>query len=206
MLCTVCSLTFDSPKEVRLRRAYTQNGASLAYSLSAHWNRSLAFSYMAAPEAEASFKKMSTVEMVDAADMIVRGTIAETWTEVDENGRIWTRAQINIIESYKGAGDARSIVVDQLGGEYGGVRMHDSAAQFSHGEEAVLSSTNFAAVNCARSPCSPGNGPFVWTPTRKPKSSSDSRSKPEKSTTIGSFLFHHLEVRILSLRLQNHDQ
>ena len=100
----------------------------------------LACSYLAAtPEAEASFKKMSTVEMVDAADMIVRGTVVETWTEVGEHGRIWTRAQINIIESYKGAGDARSIVVDQLGGEYGGVRMHiDSAAQFSHGEEIVI--------------------------------------------------------------------
>ena len=100
----------------------------------------VAGSYIATvPEAEASFKKMSTVDMVDEADIIVRGTVVETWTEVGEHGRIWTRAQIDIIENYKGAGESASIVVDQLGGEYAGVRMHvDSAAQFSHGEEVVL--------------------------------------------------------------------
>ena len=161
----------------------------------------LACSYLAAtPEAEASFKKMSTVEMVDAADMIVRGTVVETWTEVGEHGRIWTRAQINIIESYKGAGRRdpsswTSSVANTPAFACTSIPLLSSATV----KRWSFSSTNFATVNYARSPCSPGNGPFVWTLTRKPKSSSDSRSKPEKSTTIGSFLFHHLGLEFISL-------
>ena len=94
----------------------------------------------AAPEAQAtSLKKMTTVEMVDAADLIVRGTVAETWTEVGENGRIWTRAQVDVQKTYKGEQGLETIVVDQLGGQYAGVTMHvEGAARFSHGEEIVI--------------------------------------------------------------------
>ena len=101
----------------------------------------LGCSFIAAtPEAQAtSLKKMTTVEMVDTADMIVRGTVAETWTEVGQNGRIWTRAQIDIVRTYKGELGLDTIVIDQLGGKYAGVTMHiEGAARFSHGEEIVI--------------------------------------------------------------------
>jgi hypothetical protein len=86
-----------------------------------------------------SLKKMTTVQMVDASDLIVRGTVAETWTELEENGKIWTRAQIDISRVYKGEGQLETIVVDQLGGHYAGVTMHvEGATRFSHGEEVVI--------------------------------------------------------------------
>jgi hypothetical protein len=92
------------------------------------------------PEAEAtSLKKMTTVQMVDGSDLIVRGTVAETWTEVGENGRIWTRAQLDIIRVYKGESQIDTVVVDQLGGAFGGVTMHvEGATRFSTDEEIVI--------------------------------------------------------------------
>ena len=93
----------------------------------------------ASPDAEASFKTMTTNDMVDASDFIVRGTVTETWTEVGEHGRIWTRAQLDVTRTYKGDTDLQTIVIDQLGGQYAGVTMHvDSAARFSYGEEIVV--------------------------------------------------------------------
>jgi hypothetical protein len=91
-------------------------------------------------EAQAtSLKKMTTVDMVDTADLVVRGTVAETWTEVGEHGRIWTRAQIDIQQTYKGETGLETIVVDQLGGHYAGVTMHiEGASRFSQDEEVVI--------------------------------------------------------------------
>ena len=91
-------------------------------------------------EAEAtSLKKMSTEQMVDASDLILRGTVAETWTEVAEGGRIWTRAQVDVTRVYKGDSTIETIVVDQLGGHYAGVTMHvEGATRFSHEEEIVI--------------------------------------------------------------------
>ena len=91
-------------------------------------------------EAEAtSLKKMSTEQMVDASDLIIRGTVAETWTEVAGGGRIWTRAQVDVTRVYKGDETIETVVVDQLGGHYGGITMHvEGATRFSHEEEIVI--------------------------------------------------------------------
>ena len=86
-----------------------------------------------------SLKKMTTVQMVDASDLIIRGTVAETWTELAENGVIWTRAQIDISRVYKGDSQLETIVVDQLGGHYAGVSMHvEGATRFGHDEDVVI--------------------------------------------------------------------
>ena len=92
-----------------------------------------------APDAEAtSFRQMTFEQRVDMADVIVRGTVDEVWTERDDVGRIWTRAQLSVEQTYKG--EARdALIVDQLGGTYAGMRMPmDGAARFSEGEEIVV--------------------------------------------------------------------
>jgi hypothetical protein len=86
-----------------------------------------------------SLKKMTTVQKVDASDLIVRGTVVETWTELAENGVIWTRAQIDISRVYKGDSQLETIVVDQLGGHYAGVSMHvEGATRFGQSEEVFI--------------------------------------------------------------------
>ena len=91
-------------------------------------------------EAQATtLMEMTTEEMVDMSDLVLRGTVSETWTEMGENGRIWTRAQIDVDHMYKGDGDIDTVVVDQLGGHHAGVTMHiEGATRFSIGEEIVI--------------------------------------------------------------------
>ena len=82
---------------------------------------------------------LSTDQLVDASDLVVRGTVTEVWTEPDAQGRIWTRAQVEVLDVLKGDADAEAVVVDQPGGDWGG--MHTtvySVARFSRGEDAVL--------------------------------------------------------------------
>jgi hypothetical protein len=83
--------------------------------------------------------QLSTIQMVDASDAIVRGTITEVWAEEDENGIVWTRAQIEVSQTYKGKAKKKAFIVDQLGGNFGGnVSSVPGAARFSPGEEGVF--------------------------------------------------------------------
>jgi len=96
---------------------------------------------VAAPgDAQATtFKELTEAERVDLADMIVRGTVTEVWTERDDRGVIWTRAQVEVSSVLKGDATIDALIVDQLGGEWAGLRMQvGGAARFSAGEDAVL--------------------------------------------------------------------
>jgi hypothetical protein len=83
--------------------------------------------------------QLSTPQMVDAADTIVRGTITEVWTEEDANGIVWTRAQLEVNQSYKGQNVKDAYVIDQMGGRFGGNETTvGGRAQFSPGEEGIF--------------------------------------------------------------------
>jgi len=83
--------------------------------------------------------QLSTPQMVDASDAIVRGKITEVWTEEDENGIVWTRAQLEVSQSYKGQNVKDAYVIDQIGGRFGGNETQVSGrAHFSPGEEGVF--------------------------------------------------------------------
>ncbi len=84
------------------------------------------------------FLQLTPEEAIDRADLIVRGTVTEVWTERDERGRVWTRAQVEVTERFKG--DSRdAIIVEQIGGTFAGIpTMVAAAAEFSAGEEVVM--------------------------------------------------------------------
>jgi hypothetical protein len=83
--------------------------------------------------------QLSTHQMVDASDAIVRGTITEVWTEEDANGIVWTRAQLEVSRSYKGQNVKDAYVIDQMGGQFGGNETTvGGRAQFSPGEEGIF--------------------------------------------------------------------
>ena len=83
--------------------------------------------------------ELNTHQMVDAADTIVRGTITEVWSEEDEKGVVWTRAQLEVTETYKGQTARNALVIDQMGGRFGrNVSTVVGAAKFSPGEEGVF--------------------------------------------------------------------
>jgi hypothetical protein len=83
--------------------------------------------------------QLSTPQMVDAATSIVRGTITEVWTEEDDKGIVWTRAQLEVSKTYKGDSTKNAYIIDQMGGQFGGnISSVLSAARFSAGEEGVF--------------------------------------------------------------------
>lgn len=92
-----------------------------------------------APARATTMAPLTTPQLVDASDAVVRGTVTEVWTEPDAQGRVWTRASVVVQEVYKGDADATAVIVDQIGGAYGGkVTSVEGVARFSVGEEAVF--------------------------------------------------------------------
>ena len=110
------------------------------------WTRTLALSGALAVPALAprdatatTFMKTTLEQRVEMADVIVRGTVAEVWTERDDQGVIWTRAQIEVSDVLKGDSDLETVVVDQIGGEWAGMHMAMAgASRYSPGEEIVV--------------------------------------------------------------------
>ena len=104
----------------------------------------LAFSVLTgpmAPEAEATtLSPLSTEQMTDAADLIVRGRVISQWVMTNPAGYIVTRALIDVERAYKGdvaVGEVLS--VDSPGGDYFGMLANTQlAARFSAGEEVFL--------------------------------------------------------------------
>jgi hypothetical protein len=83
--------------------------------------------------------QLSTTQLVDASDSIVRGVITEVWTEEDDNGIVWTRSQIEVSKTLKGDSKRSAYIVDQMGGKFGGNLTHMAGtARFSVGEEGVF--------------------------------------------------------------------
>ena len=82
---------------------------------------------------------LTTDQLVDSSDAIVRGKIVEIWTEQANDGSVWTRAQVEVSQTYKGDASRTAYVIDQAGGTWGSSRtIVHGAARFSQGEEVVL--------------------------------------------------------------------
>ena len=99
----------------------------------------IALGTTATQEAHATSMIRATVEdLTDAAHYIVRGTVTEVWTETDANGRIWTRAQLEVSHQYKGeAGEG--LIISQLGGvHHNDFSLIEGSARFSVGEEGLF--------------------------------------------------------------------
>lgn len=85
-----------------------------------------------------SIATLDLAQLTDAADTIARGTVVEVWTELDEGGRVWTHAQVEVVSIFKGA-DTALMIVSQPGGEWGNRTTHVSgSARFSVGEDTHL--------------------------------------------------------------------
>ena len=83
--------------------------------------------------------RLSTNQMVDASDSIVRGKILEVWTEEDARGVVWTRAQLEVTQVLKGDSNRKKYILDQMGGTFGGSQSFVSGrAHFSVGEEGIF--------------------------------------------------------------------
>ena len=89
--------------------------------------------------ANASMVELSQDQLIDASNAIVRAVVTEIWTEEDTRGVVWTRAQIEVVDTYKGNKLVKAYIVDQLGGRFGGNATDmDAGARFSVGEEAIF--------------------------------------------------------------------
>jgi hypothetical protein len=88
--------------------------------------------------AATSMVNLSTEQLTDAADSIVKGTVGAVWTEIDDGGKCWTRARVEVEAVLKGA-PGREVVVSQLGGICGPTGgWVESTARFSEGEVAYF--------------------------------------------------------------------
>jgi len=89
--------------------------------------------------AATTFMKTTLEQRVGMSDVIVRGTVTEVWTERDDQGVIWTRAQVEVDHVLKGDPDLETVIVDQIGGEWAGMHMAmPGASRYSPGEEMVV--------------------------------------------------------------------
>ena len=89
--------------------------------------------------AATTFMKTTLEERVGMSDLIIRGTVEEVWTEQNEEGVIWTRAQVAVSRVLKGDPTLETVVVDQLGGEWAGMHMAmPGGARFSVGESMLV--------------------------------------------------------------------
>jgi len=93
------------------------------------------------PTASATSLALLTLDqMTDASDLVVRGTVVETWSGVDDTGQIVSYANVRVGEALKGgvvAGDF--VTVETLGGEVDGVVARvDGSARYSKEEEVFL--------------------------------------------------------------------
>jgi len=85
-----------------------------------------------------SLTELSVDQMTDASDLVVRGVVTQVFSELDDRGNIWTRAQVEVSTVLKGE-ETQAIIVDQMGGVYGNQRsIITYAPRFSVGEEAYF--------------------------------------------------------------------
>jgi hypothetical protein len=85
-----------------------------------------------------SLAALSTEQLTDASDAIVKGTVDAVWTEFDDTGRCFTRAQVSVEKTLKGT-PGPQVVVSQPGGICGPLAARvESTARFSEGEEAYF--------------------------------------------------------------------
>jgi len=86
-----------------------------------------------------TLSELSVEQMTDASDLVVRGTVTQVFTELDDRGNVWTRAQVEVSEVLKGDHTTRAVLVDQMGGVHGNsYSVIRWAPRFSQGEEALF--------------------------------------------------------------------
>lgn len=109
----------------------------------------LALGYVAPQVASATTLAQTTeAERIARADLILRGTVVEMWSEKDAEGRIFTRVMIEPSEVWKGQAPDGAVVVTQPGGEFGTTRaIVDGAPRYNVGEEVVMLLAQKAAFN-----------------------------------------------------------
>ncbi len=90
-----------------------------------------------APTATATTLAPLTIEQIaDASTWVIRGTVTEVWTDLDERGKVWTHARVRVAQSYKGQDAPSEVVIDQMGGTFGAVTTHvPGSAGFSVDED-----------------------------------------------------------------------
>ncbi|GEM_PF-798288 len=83
--------------------------------------------------------ELTTDQLVFGSDAVIRGKVVEVWTEQDERGVVWTRAQVAVEQTYKGDKSQTAYIIDQVGGTWGKAHtVVHGAARFSADEEVVL--------------------------------------------------------------------
>lgn len=90
-----------------------------------------------------SFINRPFPEIVQDAPVILRGKVLKTYSDwgkgPDGGRRIYTFAEIDVREVFKGSVQPNSVVIREIGGEKDGVGMQVSgASQFSQGEDIVV--------------------------------------------------------------------
>jgi hypothetical protein len=99
----------------------------------------LLLAFSGGPARATTLTQLSVEQMTDASDLIVRGTVTQVFTELDDRGNVWTRAQVEISEVLKGDVKTRAVLVDQMGGVHGNsYSVIRWSPRFSKGEEAVF--------------------------------------------------------------------
>jgi hypothetical protein len=87
--------------------------------------------------AATTFAELTLEQFTDAATYIVEGQVEEVWTELDpQTSMVWTRARVNITETYKGPDQPSELIIDSMGGRVGDYEVYiPGAASFSEGED-----------------------------------------------------------------------
>ena len=110
----------------------------MTISIRTSWACALAIGLAARDASATSLVPLSTEQLTDAADAIVKGTVGAVWTEVDDDSKCWTRARVDVDNVLKGA-PGPWVVVSQMGGICGPLAGRvESTARFSEGEEAYF--------------------------------------------------------------------
>jgi hypothetical protein len=107
-------------------------------SIRTSWACALALGLAAQEAGATTLAALSTEQLTDAADAIVKGTVDAVWTEIDDDGKCWTRARVEVDKTFKGD-PGPDVVVSQMGGICGPLAGRvESTARFSEGEEAYF--------------------------------------------------------------------
>lgn len=94
----------------------------------------------AGPASATTLAELSVEQMTDAADLVVRGTVADVRTELDEHGHVVTLADVEVSGGLKGSAAAGDyLTVEVPGGVLDGVVAEVLAVpRFDEGEDVLL--------------------------------------------------------------------
>lgn len=83
---------------------------------------------------------LSTDQLTDASDLVVRGKVASVETDLNDHGKVVTVAQVQVSETLKGIADAGDwLRVETPGGIYGDLVVDaHGAPRYSAGEDVLL--------------------------------------------------------------------